>query len=60
MEAMVEADIVDDFDIQPTASSSKENQVHDVGIQASVDRKNAWVQVKPKGISIGKFMYIYM
>ena len=60
MEAMVEADIVDDFDIQPTVRPSKENQVNDVGIQASVDRKNAWVQVKPKGRSIGEFMYIYI
>ena len=41
MESMVEADIVDDFDIQPTVRPSKENQVNDVGIQASVDRKNA-------------------
>ena len=55
MEAMV-----DDFDIQPTASSSKENEAHDVGIQASVDRKNAQVQVKPKANSIGKLMCIYM
>ena len=63
MEAMVEgleADILDNSDIQPTTGSSKENQVHDIGIQASVDRKNARVQVKPIGRSIGEFMYIYM
>ena len=33
------------LDIQPTGIPNKDNQVHDVGIQASVGKMNDWVQV---------------
>ena len=57
---MVEADIVDDFDIQPTVRPSKENQVNDVGIQASVDRKMLDFNLSLKeGLLVSLCIYTY-